>query len=190
MQLTRTHSFAAVLCLPLALASCVAGVSAGARSGLAGVGAEYYYGTSTTTSPDGKINYGPPAMTLVRREVHPSDERIVETATRSGRTVVTTLEQQKGGLFTASASDNSVSGSIEFEGDDWQWRSWRYALELGDGSGTIVGGGRIDGKWLESDRYLVAPNGERRSRVIDRLARITQEEYERRMAEMATHPPR
>lgn len=180
------RTLAASLLVGALIAGCAAGTSAGTSSrSSAAAETEYYYGTSSTTSPDGKVAYGPPVMMLVRRDVAPADDQIVETATREGRTLVTTLRRVEAGRFAASASDASFGGAIEFEGSEWSWNRWRYALELADGTGVIEGTGQIDGKWLEADRYLVAGSGERRSRITDRLARITKEEYDRRIGEMA-----
>jgi hypothetical protein len=166
-------------------ASCASGTTGGARSrSSAAPTTEYYYGTMTTSSPDGKVPFGPPVMTLVRREVAPADDRIVETVVQDGVTRVTTLQRQEGNHFAASADDRSISGALDFAGDDWRWASWTYAITMNDGSGTIQGTGHVDGKWIETEKYVVASNGDRRARIVDRLVQITHEEYERRLGEM------
>jgi hypothetical protein len=190
MLALRSLPVAALLAASFVLASAfVGGCASGAAgssssSSSAAASTEYYYGTSSTTSPDGKIAYSPPVMTLVRREILPAEKRIVETAVREGRSLVTTLERVEEGRFAAHSSDASFDGIVEFEGTEWRWAGWKYSLELPDGGGRIEGNGKIDGKWLEADRFFVSGSGERRARVTDRLARITAEEFERRYEEM------
>jgi hypothetical protein len=189
MTISR-FSIIASLCAAL-VAGCAAGAGTGTsrRSTSDAVAStEYYYGTMTTTSPDGKVPYGPPAMTLVRRDVAPGDDRIVETVVQNGVTRVTTLSRGDGATFSASADDGSFDGTVTFSGEEWSWESWTYGISLSDGSGRIEGSGRFDGKWLETEKYFVATNGERRARMSDRLVRIEREEYERRLAEMKAAP--
>ncbi|MBC8145738.1 MAG: hypothetical protein H7X80_09130, partial [bacterium] len=149
-----------ILFLATMIADCAssAGGSA-ARSG--SVTTEHYYGTVISSSADGKIPMGPPVMTLLRRDVDPSSARIVVTLTSDGKTQVTTLKRENGTTFRASANDNSISGTLEYAGREWDWQSWKYAIAMSDGSGSIEGTGRLDGKWMETERYFVAKNGER-----------------------------
>lgn len=151
---------------------------------------EYYYGTTSTSSADGKVPYGPPVMSLVRRDVSPAEDVITETTMREGTTQVTTLRREEGGRFRASAGDDAFVGTIEFVGTEWQWTGWTSAIVLTDG-GRIEASGRFDGKWMESEAFIYGANGERRRKVVNRLVRITAEEFAAKQGEMsrsATQP--
>lgn len=178
----------AILLLTTFIAGCASGAGSTSERSRT-ITTEHYYGTVTSSSANGKIPMGPPVMTLVRRDIDRSDERITETLTTEGATQITTLRRDEGNTFIASSNDNSIGGSMEFTGDDWNWRSWRYAIVMKDGSGRIEGTGRFDGKWIESEKYFVAPSGERKLKIIDRLVRITPEEYQKHLAEMSVSAP-
>jgi hypothetical protein len=184
MSISRSRPLLALFAALIAGACATGTGGSGAAGTSRDTTTEYYYGTMSTSSPDGKVPHAPPAVTLVRRDVAPSEGRIVETVHQGGTKRVVTLEQEDGGVFRVSSDDRSVEGEIAFDGPEWRWTRWSYAIELSDGSGTIIGTGKLENNWLETEKYFVASNGEGRTRIVDRLVRIDREEYERRLGEM------
>jgi hypothetical protein len=180
-----------VVLLASAVTGCASGTSSTIHRGAAEpLSVEYYYGTSSTTSPDGKVRFGPAVMTLLRREITPGQERITETVTTPGRTSIMTMHRDSSERFLTVVTDETLEGSVTYSGgEEWRWPKWTYALRMTDGSGLIEGTGFVDDKWLETDRFVVSRTGERRSRTTERLSRITEEEYERRLAELLSQPP-
>jgi len=145
----------------------------------------WYAGTMATSSPDGATPYGPPKPALVARTVDPSHRRIVEVVVDDGRLRTTTLHRKGDtNVFTASDDSTSFTGTVTMVGDGWSFSGWTYDLSMSDGSGKITGSAEIDGTGIQTEKYFLAPNGEKQVKIVDQLAQISKAEYEERLRKL------
>lgn len=139
----------------------------------------YYYGEVKTTSADGKIPYGPVKHSLVKRTIDEKEKTIIEEVMQDGESFNTKLTQtKKSNVFSAIDEDNSFSGTITFTGESWKWNNWTYNIEMTDGSGKIVGEGKLTSSAIETIKKFVLPNGKEQVLITEYLKEITKEEYE------------
>ena len=137
----------------------------------------YYKGTMQVTSPDGAQPYGPAQTGLVKREVFPSEGRIVETTLDEGAMRATTLTLKDGNVFDATDAEGSFTGTVTFSPDPWNATSWTYDLTMADGSGKIVGTATIDSGSIKTEKFFVTAAGEKQARIVDDLSTVTAEEF-------------
>src|SRR5687768_3253187 len=96
-QIALTLMFVTTVATALTMSSgCASAAAARSRSSAQPAATDHYYGTMSSSSPDGKVPYGPPVMMLVKRVVDPADETITETRLYEGTTHVTTLQREEG----------------------------------------------------------------------------------------------
>ena len=149
----------------------------------------YYSGPATFTSGDGKP-YGS-TTSLVKREVLPSRGLIVETVVQlarepgaPAREIVTTLTRRADTLvFDAADAAGTFSGTLTFDGPDWAWTRWSYAIALKDG-GHVTGDGRLGDDGIRTDKRVLDAKGVVTVRVAEALAPIGAAEYEKRRRAM------
>ena len=142
-------------------------------------------GTVRVTSPEGSTPFGPPRPGLVARTVDSARGTIVETVLDDGALRTTTLTRRgETNVFDASDSEKTFSGTLTFSGTPWAWTGWTYALSMTDGSGTIEGTATIDDATLQTEKYFVSPDGERRARIVDDMKVIDKDEYEKKRNEL------
>ncbi|MEW5850903.1 MAG: hypothetical protein AB2A00_19105 [Myxococcota bacterium] len=174
--------------LAVALSHCA---SSGEKKDTPTAGSEqvaYYRGNSTSTSPDGSTPFGQAQETLVMRVVSPKENRILEKVRQGGRDFDTTLLRVEGSnKFTATDQGSTFTGTLTFEGQEWAWNAWTYDITMADGSGKIEGKGTLGKDGIKTEKYFVAPDGNRQVRIIEELKPITKDEYEKAMA--AATPP-
>lgn len=140
----------------------------------------YYYGEVKITSPDGKIPYGAVKHSLVKRTIDEKGKTIIEYVNQDGKMFNTKLTQtDKINVFTATDDAKSFSGTITFAGEDWKWNNWTYDIEMADGSGKILGDGKLSASGLETTKKFVLPNGKQQVLITENLKEITKEEYEK-----------
>lgn len=140
----------------------------------------YYYGEVKTTSPDGKIPYGPLKYSLVKRTIDQKEKTISEYVMQDGKLFNTKLTQtDKSNVFATTDDEKSFSGTITFTGESWKWSSWTYNIEMTDGSGKIIGDGKLTSIAIETIKKFVLPNGKEQVLITENLKEITKEEYEK-----------
>ena len=66
-------------------------------------------------------------------------------------------------------------------GDSWSFSGWTYDLSMSDGSGKIAGSAQIDGTGIQTEKYFLAPNGEKLVKIVDQLVPISKAEYDERL---------
>ena len=140
----------------------------------------YYYGEVKVTSPDGKTPYGPVKYSLVKRTIDEKEKTIIEDVRQDGKQFNTKLSQTKeDNVFTATDEDKSFSGTMTFTGDKWKWTNWTYNIEMTNGSGKIVGEGRLTSSAIETIKKFVLPNGKEQVLITEHLNEISKQEYEK-----------
>jgi hypothetical protein len=139
----------------------------------------YYYGEVKTTSPDGKIPYGPVKHSLVKRTIDKKNRTITELVSQEGKEFNTRLSQVKNSnVFEAEdLSSKTFGGTITFAGKSWNWSTWTYSISMNDGSGKIIGEGSLTPAAIETKKYFVLPDGTKRVFLVEVLKKITAEEY-------------
>ena len=139
----------------------------------------YYYGEVKTTSADGKIPYGPVKHSLVRRIIDRQNKAIIEIVNQDGKDFNTKLSQVgNSNVFSAEdLSSKSFTGKITFAGDDWAWNAWTYDISMSDGTGRIIGDGHLTADAIQTKKYFVAPDENRKVLITEDLRKITSEEY-------------
>jgi hypothetical protein len=164
----------------------------GAQPAAAAVFAEtmsYFYGPATYTSADGKA-YGA-GVSLVKREVLPARDLIIETVIQPGRApgerprqIVTTLTRRAGTtVFDAADAAATFSGSLTFDGPEWAWTHWRYAIALKDG-GRVTGDGRLGDDGVRTNKSVLDAKGVITVRVSESLAPVTLKDFQARRREL------
>jgi hypothetical protein len=139
----------------------------------------YYAGTSSMTSPDGTIPFGPPSDVVVERVIDPAARTISENVIHPGRSFPTMLERV-GDTTTFRASDAaaSFSGTLTFSGAEWAWDAWTYDIAMADGSGTLRGRGTRSATDMKTEKTFYAPDGTPKMRLQEDLTRIDAKTYE------------
>ena len=151
----------------LGLVSLLAGCGAGASSAssttpesVASVAAyqETFEGTVEMFAPDGVTPIQPAAPSRIVREVMPAEGQIIETVVQGEerhRAVLT--RQGESNVFDATDDAHSFTGTITYEGPEWHWTSWTYALTMTESGLILRGTGRLDGETLETSKELTPP---------------------------------
>ncbi len=109
-------------------------------------------------APDGVTPIQPAATSRIVREVMPAEGQIIETVVQGEerhRAVLT--RQGDTAVFDASDDAHSFTGTITYEGPEWHWTSWTYALTMTESGLLLRGTGRIDGETLETSKELAPP---------------------------------
>lgn len=135
----------------------------------------YYKGTMELFMAKNTGSSTQPA--LVKREVFPSDGRIVETVLDQGVMTATTLTQKSGNVFDATDSNASFTGTVTFSPDPWNATSWTYDLTLSDGSGKIIGTATIADDGIKTEKFFVTASGIKMVRIVDDLKAVTADEF-------------
>ncbi len=139
----------------------------------------YYYGEVNTTSPDGKIPYGPVKHSLVKRTIDEKGKTIIEDVMQDGKLFNTKLTQtEKNNVFSATDDAKSFSGTNTFAGENWEWSNWTYDIEMTNGSGKIVGEGKLTSSGIETIKKFILPDGKEQVLITENLKEIAKEEYE------------
>ena len=137
----------------------------------------YYKGTSSVTSPDGKTPYGPPTDDIVQRTVDPQAGTIVEDVISAGKDIPTTMHRVgTTSVFEVSDVAGTFSGKVTFEGPEWQWDSWTYAISLGN-TGSLSGTGKLVAGTITTDKMFSGPDGKPSARISETLAPSTADEF-------------
>lgn len=148
-----------------------------------------YEGTTTVTSPDGATPYGAPAPVVVRRTVSPSEGTISEHVVSPGEEHPTTLTRvDDSNVFQATDDGNTFSGTLTFEGPEWEWTSWTYDISMTDGSGALRGTGRLEGNVMENEKIFAGPEGDPQARITEHLEQLDHETCETRLREVLAMP--
>lgn len=148
---------------------------------------QYFIGTSQTTSPDGKKVYQENAV-LVRRQVDPPGNQIVEETWYDLDARVTTLTRQGDtSVFDATDATASFTGTITYTGEEWAWDDWNYDLTLTDGSGRVSGPGSFDVSHWESTKTFYDGKDQATALVLDDLTLTDEAGFD---AELPSHTPR
>ncbi|HQQ97985.1 MAG TPA: hypothetical protein PLX35_12015 [Cyclobacteriaceae bacterium] len=143
----------------------------------------YYYGSVRTTSPDGKIPYGPVRYSLVKRTVDPAQSLIREWVRQGEEVFVTTLRQTTSEkVFDVTDSLNAFSGTMTFAGERWRWDSWTYDIALRDG-GKIVGTGSLKDKLLSTRKKFIGADGAAQALIVEELHQIGEGEFRTKVVE-------
>lgn len=138
----------------------------------------FYYGEVKTTSPVGKIPYGPVKYSLVKRIIDPSKGTIVELVKQGDKLFNTILTQTKSeNIFEVSDKNKSFTGTIIFNGEKWRWTTWTYNIKMADGSGKIIGTGRLQNKLLSTNKKFLSPDGTEKVLIVEELKEISEAEY-------------
>lgn len=175
-RLRRLFRWSAAALLAGALFACNSARNAAAAEQKASV--HYYYGEVRTSSPDGKIPYGPPKHSLVKRTIDPGARRIIEVVKQGDRVFTTTLTQtDKAEVFTVTDEGGGFTGTITFSGTPWSWSAWTYDIAMADGSGRIVGSGQLQDRVLSTAKKFLAPDGTEKVLITESLGEITEAEY-------------
>lgn len=141
----------------------------------------YYYGSVRTSSPDGKIPYGPVRYSLVKRTIIPAQSLIREWVRQGDQVFVTTLRQSTSEhVFDVTDSLKAFSGTMTFSGERWRWSSWTYDIQLRDG-GKIVGTGALKEKVLSTRKKFVGADGAAQALIVEELHEISEGEFKTKM---------
>lgn len=119
---------------------------------------EEFEGTVEMFAPDGVTPIQPAAPSRIVREVMPAEGQIIETVVQGEerhRAVLT--RQGESNVFDATDDAHSFTGTITYEGPDWHWTSWTYALTMTESGLILRGTGRLDGETLETSKELAPP---------------------------------
>lgn len=145
----------------------------------------YLHGSSQVSSPDGSSAYGPADDVLVRRTSTPAQGQIVEETWYSGEAGRTTLVRQGDTtVFDASDAAGTFTGTLSFDGPEWDWNHWTYDIVLTDGSGSLVGEGTWDGAAWQSVKTFSDADGNAVARIQDDLAGVDQASFDALLAEL------
>ena len=88
-------------------------------------------------------------------------------------------QTDKNNVFTATDDAKSFSGTLTFEGENWKWSNWTYDIEMTNGSGKIVGEGKLTSSGVETTKKFILPDGKEQVLITENLKEITKEEYEK-----------
>jgi hypothetical protein len=147
-------------------------------------GTSHFAGSIQVSSADGATPYGPPKAGLVERIVDASVGTITERVLDEGKIRVATLTRLGDTqVFEATDVDKSFTGTLTFTGQGWDLTGWTYALTMTDGSGRIEGTAVIDAAGIRTEKFFVSPDGARQVKITENLAPITEEEYQRQLAQ-------
>jgi len=139
---------------------------------------QYLQGTFQTTSPDGGVTY---------EEVDVLAEKIIDSAagtiveyTLHGDEVRTTFFTLQPGtrIFDVTDEENTFSGTMTFETDDWATSDVTYDLEIfGQYPGTMTGSGVWEADTYITDKLFANPAGTVEARTTEVLTIIGEDEY-------------
>jgi len=139
---------------------------------------QYLQGTSETTSPNGAMIYEEVDV-LAKKTIDSIAGTIVEDTLHGDEARKTFFTLQPGTLiFDVTDEENSFSGTVTFESDDWAKSNLTYNLELfGDYPGTLTGTGTWEADTYITDKEFADPEGVVQARTTEELTLITEEEY-------------
>ena len=137
---------------------------------------KYYYGDVITTSPDGLIQYGSAVQSLVKRTI--KSDTIIEKVKQDTVVYNTTLISINHSLvFNASDLLSTFLGTVTFSGNSWLANTWQYDITMTDGSGKIVGDGKITSTGIQTKKYFLDSAGVQQVRITENLNEITETQY-------------
>lgn len=149
----------------------------------AGPETTWYGGTMTVSSADGATPYGPPKPALVARTVDTAKGEIVEVVVDDGALRTTTLHREGAtNVFSATDTAKSFTGTVTMTGEGWPFTGWSYDLAMADGSGRITGTATLGADGIRTEKFFLAPDGQKQVKIVDALAPITQADYDARLA--------
>lgn len=139
---------------------------------------QYLQGTFETTSPDGSMTYEAVDV-LAQRTIDSVAGTIVEDTFHGDEVRKTFFTLQPGTLiFNVTDEENTFSGTVEFESDDWVSSNVTYDLEtFGDYPGTITGTGVWEAETYITDKVFANSEGAIEAQIVEVLTVISEEEY-------------
>jgi len=138
---------------------------------------KFYYGEVKTTSPDGKIPYGPVKYSLVKRTIDPANKMIIELVNQDEIVFKTVLTQTDSKQIFNVTDNKSFKGIITFEGKEWKWDKWTYDITMTDKSGKIIGSGELKENTLLTRKIFVTSDGTEQVLITEALKEISETEY-------------
>jgi hypothetical protein len=143
----------------------------------------YYLGESKVSLADGKPLGN--MVSLVKREVKPTESRIVETVMMlSSRPGEPTKEYVavfavKGSKFTMKEQGGAFEGDGELIGQPWAWTAWASTSKIpGQHGGTLVSRDKLTERGMAVTKELSGPDGVVRVRMAEDYASIDGATYE------------
>ncbi|MBS1962471.1 MAG: hypothetical protein JST04_09660 [Bdellovibrionales bacterium] len=165
------------------------------RSAHAVATSAFYAGNVSFSSPDGANALGG-TTSLVKRVTNRAKREIVETVYQPPKheggsmTAIVTHLKRKGSsnVFEASDEGKTFRGTVTFEGPEWKWTRWTYAIDMlaaGEPNGmTVSGEGEISPYAIKTSKTLSDANGDATLLVREELGRVTPAEFEKLKGEM------
>ena len=145
---------------------------------------QYLQGTSKTTSADGTMTYEEVDV-LAKKTIDSAIGTIIEDTQHGSEIRRTVFTQQPGTLiFDVMDEENTFSGTVTFESDDWAMSNVTYDLEIyGDYPGTLTGTGTWESDTYSTDKAFSNPNGVVEARTTEVLIIISEEDYSAALSE-------
>jgi hypothetical protein len=183
------------LALPLLVATLLADGPAPAQATAPAGSVAYYLGESTVRDADGKALGN--LVALTKRELRPSESRIVETSllisSRPGEPIqeYVTVSSVTGASFTLREQKGTFSGEGTLTGRPWAWSAWTSTANLGPRGGTLRTRSQVTERGLAVDKARLGPNGAVLVTFTEDHAAIDGATYELLRAKMLPkEPPR
>lgn len=155
----------------------------------------FYAGNVSFSSPDGANTLGG-TTSLVKRVTNAAKREIVETVYQPAKapgapvTPIVTHLKRKGStnVFEASDEGKTFRGTVTYDGPEWKWTHWTYAIEMlsgGEPTGqTVTGEGEISPYSIKTSKTLSDASGNATLLVREELGRVTPAEFEKLKGEM------
>ena len=138
----------------------------------------YYIGRYLILAPKKLKAFAPPRVLVMRRIVMKSSNRVVEIVDHRGGHFETYYQRiEKSNRFVVTNRKKTFMGIVTFEGKDWLWNKWSYALTLLNGKGLMTGKGILSGNSLKTEKVLILPNGHYRVRIREQFAHVSKSKY-------------
>lgn len=144
----------------------------------------YFVGQSKTARASTPNKYLRTIRFLVKREVLPRQNRIIETIYQRGtthRTILTRIGTSH--LFVATDARRSFVGTVEYRGTEaWKWRQWTYRIVLTRPGLLMIGQGQLDAKGMTTRKRLLTSTARVLFLVGERLRTIPQATFSKMLA--------
>ncbi len=139
---------------------------------------QYLQGTFETTSPDGGMTYEAVDV-LAKKTIDSAAGTIVEYTLHGDEFRTTFFTQRPGTLiFDVTDEENTFSGTMTYEADDWATSDVTYDLEIfGQYPGTITGSGVWEADTYITDKVFTNSSGTVEARTTEVLTLIGEDEY-------------
>jgi hypothetical protein len=143
----------------------------------------YYLGSTKVESADGR-SIGHMAS-LVKREVIPSESKIVETVLRLSskpgseiKEIVAVLNVT-GSKFTVKEKEGGFIGDGELTGEPWKWTAWNSTSKIpGPSGGTVKSRDKVTDRGMAVTKEVLGDDGAVRVRLIEDYVSIDGSAYD------------